>query len=218
MQKTLNKNIPEIESAPFTLWRGAARIFPTTLSVDGVWTEINPDFRVILKILKLHWDNEIHETRKAGLMLGWFYRTVQPHPLESLNALIGFIAPPEEVYDDPTRQLYKHKKDGAGQRKPPKYCFEFDAEEIYISFLQDYKIDLIETEYMHWYKFLIMFSNLSKNTAFQRKMDLRTMDLKDFKGRERARMQKAQKAVQIPVKYNATELQMVNELMKTLMK
>jgi len=190
--------------------------------LGGEPVSINPDFRIILKILKIHDDNEVNEMFKIKKMLEWFYLnqlSFAVQPSEALTTLVEFIAPPETEETDPIRELYKRVRAErfAGKQPNKKYCFEFDAEEIYISFIQDYKIDLVEIEYLHWYKFLMMFANLSKDTAFQRKLELRTMDLKDFKGKDKTKMMKAQQAVQLPIKLNIEEKQKMEEYLRKLM-
>jgi len=203
---------------PFTLWRSVDNTFPKSVLIAGQETPINSDFRTILKILKIYEDNDVNDVRKFSLILEWFYPVIPvEYANEALTALVEFVAPPKEEYSDPMRSVYMNNQEKLRKEKSQKYCFEFDAEEIYISFLYDYKIDLVEIEYLHWYKFLIMFSNLSKDTPFQRKMELRTMDLKDFKGKDRARMMKAQKAVQIPLKLSTEEMDQMSKLIETLM-
>jgi len=207
----------------FTLWRTESKSFPKTVLLNNKQAPINSDFRVALKILKLYSDPNVMEIKKSKMMFGWFYsESLDNYKVtrqEALEVMVDYLAPPKEDSSDPTRKIIeerKKKQSEQGATKPPSYCFEYDAEEIYVSFIQDYKLDLVEINYLHWYKFLMMFSNLSKDTSFGRKVELRTMDLKDFKGKDKAKLMKAQKAIQIPVKLSTVETQMVEDLMVKL--
>jgi hypothetical protein len=164
-------------------------------------------------MLKLHGDPEVIDSKKMSLMLQWFYPEIPTHvPIQAVaDAMVKFIVPPDDNPADPTRR--KPKRENA---KAPSYCFEFDAEEIFVSFLQEYRINLVSTTYLHWYEFLMLFGNLGKETAMMRKIELRTMDLSQFKGKDKAKLSKAQKAVQIPVKLSQEETSMIEELMRKL--
>jgi len=202
----------------FNLWRKKHKLFPTTVQLEGVDTSINTDFRVALKLLAIYSDNELSDVRKAQLALRHFYSTIpeQSKIQEALVHLKDFLTPPKQ-----NNMLSEFKKAKKGQdeeenKKPPQICFEFDAEEIYVSFIADYQIDLIEVEYLHWYKFLILFANLSNETPLMKKVELRTKDLSQFKGKEKAKLVKAQKAVQIPEKVSAEEAQAISDFMSKL--
>ena len=80
-----------------------------------------------------------------------------------------------------------------------------------------YGIDLTDVEFLHWYKFLMLLQTLSKDCPFGRKIELRTMDTKDLKGKDRAKILKAKEEVQIPVKLTEEEVRMTKELMAKLL-
>jgi len=202
----------------FALWRDEHIVFPKTVTINEEVIEVNSNFKIALKILKLQSDTEIAEIRKPKLMLSWFYAEPQKirNPKTALDTMSDFLVHKKMTVNDPMRGISTNDKADKGVEKQSKVCFEFDAEEIYVSFIQDYKIDLMTVEYLHWYKFLMLFSNLSKECAFTRKYELRTLDLKDFKGKDKAKLEKAKKDVQIPVKLTATELSMMEELAKKL--
>ncbi len=80
--------------------------------------------------------------------------------------------------------------------KPMKVVdFEQDGEYIYASFLQDYKIDLIDVQgKLHWQKFIALFQGLSEQTKIKQIMQIR--------GRE----------IPAPTKYNQEEIKSLMEL------
>ena len=48
-----------------------------------------------------------------------------------------------------------------------------DGEYIYASFMYDYGIDLIDSEYMHWHKFKALFTSLSEDSKMKTIMSIR---------------------------------------------
>ena len=84
------------------------------------------------------------------------------------------------------------------EEREPQFCYNFDAEEIYAGFLSEYGIDLTDISFMHWYKFRILLNNLSAESAFKKKIELRFMDLSGFTGQTLADMAEAKAAVQLP--------------------
>lgn len=73
-------------------------------------------------------------------------------------------------------------KKGANNTKAI-YSYEFDDKYIYSAFLEQYGIDLTETD-MHWWKFKALFSSLSEDTKFVQIMRYRATDLSKIKSKE----------------------------------
>lgn len=72
-------------------------------------------------------------------------------------------------------------KECSSSRTPKRlYSFSEDAELIYAAFLQEYGIDLSESE-MHWWKFRALFTSLSGKSKFCSVMKIRAADLSDIK-------------------------------------
>ena len=203
-------------SNPFTLWRSKESVFPMTVNVGGMNVAINADFRVALKILKLYGDPNVTDIWKTKMLLAWFYPEMPTDIASAVDALLVFMSPPSEGTNDPMKK-YVNERRVANKTENPTFCFEFDAKEIFSSFMQDYSIDLTETGFMHWYKFLMLFQTLSKDCPLNRKIELRTMDTKDLKGKDRARILKAKEEVKIPVKLTEDEIHKTKELMAKLL-
>lgn len=71
----------------------------------------------------------------------------------------------------------------------PAYDFNYDAERIYSSFLQEYGINLKEQQgVMKWAEFIALFHNLSEDTPIMRDIYYRTCELP--KGKENAELRK----------------------------
>lgn len=65
-----------------------------------------------------------------------------------------------------------------------------DFDEIYASFMQQYKIDLLKEKKMNFKKFKALFKGLSAETPFVRKLTIRKMSWNDVKDPELRRYKK----------------------------
>jgi len=190
----------------FSLSRAKDKIFPTRVRTSGGgYFNINADFRNILKIIRLNGDAEVLDGQKTALTVKWFYGNAWPDDfVEALQLLNGFIR-------------YSHGDDEPNNKQPVRqFDYEFDAEEIYASFIMDYHIDLIEVGFLHWYKFKILLQNLSSESPFAAKIRLRFMDLKDYKGEAYFKLRKAKMSVQLPERLTPEEALAMAEMMEKL--
>lgn len=183
----------------FSLSRPKNKTFPTWLKNNDTEYEINADFRTILKIRRMYDDDNILDRQKPSFAIRWFFR--------------------EEIPDNGMELLYNFLRQGRSpkegdEHRPQQFCFEFDAAEIYTSFLMQYQIDLIDVDFLHWYKFLTLLYSLGENTPFRRRIALRFMDTSNLKGTQRTEAEDAKEAVQLPVKYTREELAEINEFEK----
>lgn len=190
----------------FSLSHKPDKTFPAYVKAhSGECFFIEPNYRVILKILRLYADDDVIESHKLSLSLKWFYKDNYPSDLkEALNLLYDFI-----------RGAKKAEK-YAGKNPKPRFCYEFDAEEIYASFVQQYHIDLLDIDFMHWFKFQILLANLSQDSPFYRKIDLRFADLRGYKGESYTKMARMKRSVQLPVKYSKDEEKALADILKIL--
>ena len=69
------------------------------------------------------------------------------------------------------------------QKTKAIYSFEYDAEYIFASFYECYKIDLTKTK-MHWWKFKTLFTNLSDNCIFSKIMQYRSIEINSKMSKE----------------------------------
>jgi len=190
----------------FSLCYSKEKALPVFVSGEsGERFNVDADFKTVLKIIKLFEDGQALQRHKTALALKWFYRDGGPGGLsEALDLLYEFIK-------EPDRSDGVLPKRGRGAEK--QFCYEFDAREIYASFLAEYGVDLLEAGFLHWFKFKIMLNNLSEDSAFAKKIRLRFIDLKDYKGEAYLKMSRAKRAAQLPVKYTAEEQRAIKEVL-----
>ena len=170
----------------FSLSKKLQKVCPDSITEDGRAFFINPDYRVILKILRMLEDPEIYDMHKKQLACQWFYKDDIPE--DGWEQLLLFVG-------------------GGNERTTPvqrEFDFEFDAPEIYASFMKSYGMDLLDVPFLHWIKFSALLSALPDDSAFSRKIQLRFMDTS--KSADRAKAERLKRAVQLPTRESLTEM------------
>lgn len=142
--------------------------FPESLLVGGVECPIHWDFRTVLKCDKLLRVEELDETSLLEV-LELFYQREAEYTEEHIEKMFWFFSCGRE------EKKRRFPKKAAGINDKQSFDFEKDADLIYAGFLQQYGIDL-QTENMHWWKFMILVGNLGADTKFSKVMEYRTID------------------------------------------
>ena len=190
------------------LYQKKEKIFPSYIDIDGKLYLINADFRNILRIFAILKDMKVPEDKRVEKLAAWFFVDVENIKLPYDTAIKSFLD-----FINPTHP--SRRAEGVApyeeQETERQFCYDFDAEEIYAGFLSEYGIDLVEAEFLHWYKFKILLGNLSGESAFKKKIELRFMDLSHFTGKSLADMAKTKESVQLPIEYSDDELREINE-------
>ena len=158
--------------------------FPVSLTISGVECPIHWDFRTVLRCQKILQDagRELTEDEMTRL-LRLFYGQYTWYTEEHFDKMLWFFSCGRE----PERKHFPRKiagingdRDFSFYRNPGADMMltkdEVDADLIYAAFIQQYGIDL-QTEEMHWWKFMILLENLGGDTRFQKIMEYRTLDL-----------------------------------------
>ena len=195
----------------FVLYRKKDKIYPESVEIDGVIYQINADYRNILRIFDMLNDENIPGYKKTSKMILWFFDGCLPDNISTeilTEVFIDFINfsrtenTGDENYEEEDEE---YEYDYENEEDKRRFCYNFDAEEIYVGFLSEYNIDLIEADFLHWYKFKILLDNLSPDSAFKKKIELRFMDLSGFAGKPLVDIKKAKDSVQLPVYTGDTE-------------
>ena len=144
----------------FTLSASRAKALPGTVTVSGSTVEISTGFRTMLKILRMLDDPEVLDGHRNALLCKWFFPDGAPEGWE--EAFGSFLRCGDEA-------------EPGGEKRELDY--EFDAPEIYSSFMQLYGIDLFETD-MHWWKFRALLTGCCAcPCALSEKLKLRSLDV-----------------------------------------
>lgn len=146
--------------------------FPTQLQIDGVNCPIHSDFRTVLRCYEILGDKEELSKDEMVEMLSMFYVKQRYYTEEHIDKMFWFFSCGREK----EKKVFPRKIAGINNKQ--SFDFVEDAELIYAGFMQQYGIDL-QTEEMHWWKFMILLENLGSDTKLQRVMEYRTIDTKN---------------------------------------
>lgn len=141
--------------------------------------EFNTDFRISIMFELLMQDDTISEQNKIIQALRLYYPS-----LEQITDLNKAIEDMIWFYRCGKELANSNKKGKNAKQRKQIYSYEFDDDYIFSSFMQQYKIDLQEIKYLHWWKFKAMFEGLSENTKIVEIMGYRAMDISKIKDKE----------------------------------
>ena len=172
-----------------------------TMTWCGEVYEVNADFRVILRILRLL-NGETPPAYAGVLAARLFFRRDKPEDI--FGAVLAFLEACERPYiQDGVSGVPAAPADGGSAA----FDYEIDAREIYASFWQTYGIDLHRVAFLHWAEFRALLTGLPEDCVFRQKLALRGLDTSKLRGEVRLRAEAAKAAVQLPERLTAGERQ-----------
>ena len=173
-------------------------IVPHTVKIEGIEYEINSDFRFGILFELLMQDSTIGEKEKILMALELYYPEIPKNINEAIEKILWFYKCGKDVTSA--------KGNSKGSRTTQIYSFEYDDDYIYAAFMDQYGIDLQDTEYLHWWKFKAMFKALKEGNEIVKIMGYRSMDLSKIKDKDQKDYyKKMQKLYEIPVSKNEKE-------------
>lgn len=183
---------------------------PVSVDVGGIKYNINSDFRVMMEFEEMIYakptkDQEAFAQRMMQFDddLTFEDACMNAKYYEALNSFYcGSI--PDDIGEAFEKLLWFYrcgkeintKKTGKAAKRI--YSFKHDADYINAAFLQDYKLDLTEVQYMHWWKFMSLFTSLRDECKICEIMGWRGADLKELGKEERKKVKKMQKLYAFP--------------------
>lgn len=141
--------------------------------------EFNTDFRISIMFELLMQEDSISEQNKIMQSLRLYYPRLEQitNVNKAIEDVIWFYRCGKELDNS-------NKKGKNGKQGKQIYSYEFDDDYIFSAFMQQYKVDLQEIKYLHWWKFKAMFEGLSENTKMAEIMGYRAMDISKIKDKE----------------------------------
>lgn len=135
------------------------------MEIEGSRAFINSDVKTCMKIIELL---ATKDSEKLGKAIALFFKEDWQHHIDeaSVKAMTEFIFKKMDDFE------YEENKKVLDLNK------DFDA--IYSAILRLYKIDIIE-EKVHWWKFLLMLSDLSEELSLVHRVKIRSTKLGDIK-------------------------------------
>ena len=144
---------------------------PCSVIVDNIDTEIVSDFRTSILFEQLMKDNSVNDDVKIELALNlYFPKQYIINTVDAVNKIIWFYSGGKEIKESSVK---------SNSSNINIYDFEQDADYIYAAFMEQYKIDLADIDYLHWWKFKSLFYGLNKDIQLSKIMFYRSIELTD---------------------------------------
>lgn len=168
--------------------------FPGTVLVNGKEYRVVTDFREWIKMQVFLSNTRKLTIHTVQMLLEWY---LDPPPnnttKEAIDALCWFLSG-EGLGQE---KCQEESKEAIGKSNE-LFSFEQDASCIYCAFRSVYGIDIEAIPYMHWWKFLVLFSGLPADTEIQERIYYRGIDLNNIKSKEeRKRIKEIKKRIAI---------------------
>ena len=170
--------------------------FPDSVCIYGEEVPIITDFREYVRLLDMLKCEELNAMQKTTLLAQYFLEEIKVDK-EAISALTAFVvmdfdSDKEVPEDDEETEYFGSKKN--------LFSYEIDYPFIMSGFLRDYGIDLEAVDYLHWWKFRMLFDGLSEDTEIKQRIMSRGINLSDIKDKdERKRISRIQKRIQLPM-------------------
>lgn len=171
--------------------------FPDSVCVRGEEISIITDFREYIRLLDMLKCEELTAMQKTELLSEYFLDEILIDE-EAIAALTEFVLMDTEEKkkeEDPSED--QEEQEGSQKNL---FSYEIDYPFILSGFLRDYGIDLETVDYLHWWKFRMLFDGLSEDTEIKQRIMYRGINLSDIKDKEeRKRISRIQKRIQLPM-------------------
>lgn len=203
------------------------RELPVSVDIGSKKYEIDADFRTIMNIEGIIFGKEVTEDQKnfAKEMM----QEVEINEKDAItnakyyDALKIFYKDniPDDLEEAMEKMLwfYSCGKEETSKTKTKKkvISFEHDFDYINAGFMQDYKIDLFEVDFLHWWKFMSLFSALHDDCKICEIIGYRGAELKNFDKEQRKRIREMQKIYALPDDISKEEKKRQDEITQILL-
>ena len=170
--------------------------FPCVVYVHGEAIPIITDFREYIRLLDMLKCGELNAMQKASLLAQYFLCEMEIDK-EAISALTEFVT--MEVDSGKTSPMEEEGRPDQHGSNKSLFSYETDYPFILSGFLRDYGIDLESIDYLHWWKFRMLFDGLSEDTEIKQRIMYRGINLSDIKDKdERKRISRIQKRIRLP--------------------
>ncbi len=172
--------------------------FPDSIIVGNKVYKIVTDFREWLKFADMVSDDSIPAEWKIGFMANWIISPPDIITAEIVDALRQFYTAADIEYI----RCPESEEDTEQIERPPVFDWRIDARYVLGDFRRFYSIDLLRTEYLHWWEFRSLFSALPDESQCKTIIGYRSVNLSEIKNEsERTRIRKIQQKLALPFEY-----------------
>lgn len=166
---------------------------PNVFIISGHELKVNLAFDNVLKFYELMESNDFSENEKLLLSFNIIFPEAEEveldsyERLEAIQKVIAYINhnPYENISEESESMNNDELEGDEEEQTAASFSFIKDAALIYVSFMRDYKIDLIEQQgSLRWEKFNAMLNYLSDDTPFKQIIAIRNKSLQGLEGTE----------------------------------
>ena len=172
--------------------------YPKVLEIYGEYVPIITDFREYIRLLDMLKCKELNDIQRIMILKEYFLKDISIDS-EAIHALTDFVTmnmKEKESEQDPDGEEGEEQEETG---KKNLFSYEIDYPYILSGFLRDYGIDLETVNYLHWWKFRMLFDGLSEDTEIKQRIMYRGINLSEIKDKEeRKRISKIQRSIQLP--------------------
>ena len=168
---------------------------PEHIQADGRVYSVLTDFRDWIRFADMLADRALMPEERAAAALMWVEDPPEHVTASLVTALLGFYRA-DELRPDPDTDA---EDDEEEPERPPVFDWRVDAAYIVGDFRRYYGIDLLEVEYMHWWKFRALFEALPEDSQCMKRIGYRSCDLSKIRNKaERQRIAAIQRQIRLP--------------------
>ena len=162
---------------------------PETVTVNGREFSFRTGFRYGIMFELLMLDPEVDGQQKTLDALNLFFEEIPDDAEAAVDAILWFYACGDESKVKKAKETDDKQSEQQPQRKAQRYYdYNVDAGLIYAAFLDQYGIDLADSD-LHWWKFRALFDGLKSENEFCKIVGYRAVDLSKIKNKaERKRL------------------------------
>ena len=180
---------------------------PDTVTVDGREYAIHTDFRDWIRFCEMLLDEELTKVEKAYISMMLFKE--QPEDIaKAVKALTNFylMANSEEEQEDLVEEVEEEHTEEIEVTPEPVYDWTVDSAYIIGAFQKTYGIDLMNIEYMHWWRFKALFTSVIEFDLEER-IGYRALDTSKIKDKdERKRLERIKKSLMLKTSVTDEEI------------
>lgn len=173
--------------------------YQKVLEIHGEYVPIITDFREYIRLLDMLKCKDLNDVQKIMILKEYFLTDISIDAT-ALRALTNFVTmemEEKESEQDPDGEEGEELEETG---KKNLFSYEIDYPYILSGFLRDYGIDLETVNYLHWWKFRMLFDGLSEDTEIKQRIMYRGINLSDIKDKdERKRISRIQKQIRLPM-------------------
>lgn len=182
-------------------------LLPSKVEIEGTEYDINSNFRISVLFSLLMEDDELTEKEKILQALELYYPIIPHNKIEAVEKIKWFYSCGKESNSKPIGRK------GNSERI---FDYEEDAKYIYSAFLSQYRIDLQDIEYLHWWKFKALLDSLGENNKLLEIMKYRSVDISKIEDKEQRRFYKDMKKIYSLDKPNKEDEKLLDDWNKKL--